>query len=64
MLSTRSLIRILSEPYISATNLIICFFVTDFVRKMGARPGLTIDPLIPFNAKKMGFLPNKAFCHQ
>ena len=26
--------------YISAMHLFISFFVTDFVRKMGARPGL------------------------
>ena len=29
----RSLIRILPGPYISATHLFICFFVTDVVRK-------------------------------
>ena len=36
----------------------------NFVRKMGARPGLAIDPLIPFNVQKMDFLPNTAFHHQ
>ena len=30
---TRSLVRILPEPYISAMHLLICFFVTDFVHK-------------------------------
>ena len=30
---TRSLIRILPGPYISAMHLFICFFVTDFIRK-------------------------------
>ena len=29
----RSLVRILPGPNISARNLLICFFVTDFVRK-------------------------------
>ena len=33
---TRSLVRILSEPYISAKHLFICFFVTSFVCRMGA----------------------------
>ena len=40
---------------------IISFFVTNFVRKMGARRGLAIEPLILFNVQKMDFLPNKAF---
>ena len=53
-----SLIQILSEHYtcISAMHLFICFFVTDFVRKMGARPELAKEPLIPFNVQKMDFL--------
>ena len=38
-------------PYFSAMHLFICFFVTDFVRKMGARPGLAIEPLIPLTSK-------------
>ena len=33
-------------------DLLICFFITDFVRKMGASPGLVIEPLIPFGVKK------------
>ena len=33
----RSLVRIASKTYISAMHLFICFFVKDFVRKMGAR---------------------------
>ena len=48
-----------SCPYISAMHLFICFFVTDFVRKMWARPGLAEEPFIPFNVKKMDFLPNR-----
>ena len=55
---TRSLVRILSRPYISATHLFICFFVTVSVRKMGARLGLAKEPLIPFNVQKMDFLRN------
>ena len=35
------------------------FFVMDFVRKMGARPGLAKEPLIPFIVQKMDFLPNR-----
>ena len=44
---TRSLVRILPGPYISAVQLLICFLVTDFVRKMEARPGLVraINPI-------------------
>ena len=45
-------------------HLFIFFFVKDFVCKMGARPGLAIEQLIPFNVQKMIFLPNKAFRHQ
>ena len=45
--------------YISTMHLLICFFVTDFVRKMGAHPGLAKGPLIPFNVQKMDFLPNR-----
>ena len=37
-------------------HLFICFFVTDFVRKIGAHPGLAKEPLIPFNVQKMDFL--------
>ena len=33
----RSLLQIPSEPYTSAMHFFICFFVTDFVRKIGAR---------------------------
>ena len=40
-------------------HLFISFFVTDFVRKMGARPGLAVEPLIPFIVQKMDFLPNR-----
>ena len=47
-----SLVQILSESYISAMHLFICFFVTDFVRKMWARSGLAIEPLIPFSVQK------------
>ena len=39
-------------------HLFISFFVTDFVRKMGARPGLAVEPLIPFIVQKMDFLPS------
>ena len=62
---TRSLVRILPGPYISAMYSFLCFFVMDFVRKMvggggGARPpGFAKEPLIPFNVKKMDFLPNR-----
>ena len=31
---------------------ILFFFVTDFVRKMGAHPGLAKEPLIPFIVQK------------
>ena len=31
---------------------------------MGAHLGLAKEPLIPFNVKKMDFLPNEAFCNQ
>ena len=37
----------------------LVFFVTDFVRKIGARPGLAVEPLIPFIVQKMDFLPNR-----
>ena len=33
-------------------HLFISFFVTDFVHKMGARPGLAIEPLIPLIVQK------------
>ena len=36
-------------------HLFICFFVTDFVRKMGACPGLAKKPLIPFKVQKWTF---------
>ena len=39
--------------------LFISFFITDFVRKMGARLGLAVEPLIPFIVQKMDFLPNR-----
>ena len=58
------MVRILSGPYISTMHLLICFFVTDFARKMGARPGLAIEPFIIFNVQEMDFLPNKAFRYQ
>ena len=56
-----SQVQILSRSYISAMHLFTCFFVTDFVRKIGARAGLAKEPLILFNVKKkkMGFLPNR-----
>ena len=50
-----SLVRTLSESHISAMHLFICFFVTDFVRKIRARTGLAKEPLIPFNVQKIGF---------
>ena len=31
----------------------------DFVSKMGARPGLTKEPLIPFNVQKVDLLPDR-----
>ena len=40
-------------------HLFTCLSVTDFVHKMGARPGLAKEPLIPFNIHKMDFLPNR-----
>ena len=40
--------RNLPGPYNSAMHLFICFFV----RKIGTRPGLAKEPLIPFNVKK------------
>ena len=36
-------------------HLFICFFVMEFVRKMGARPGLAIESFIPFNVQKWTF---------
>ena len=45
-------------------HLFMRFFVVDFVRKMGARPGMAIEPLIPFNVQNIDFLPNKVFRHQ
>ena len=50
-----SLVQIGSGFYISAMHLFICFFVTDFVREMGAPPGLANEPLIPFHVKKWTF---------
>ena len=47
-----ALVRIPPGSYISAMHLFISFFVTDFVHKMGARPGLAVEPLIPFIVKK------------
>ena len=55
---TKSLVRTLPKPYISAMYLFICFLVTEFVRKMGAHPGVAKEPIIPFNIHKMDFLPN------
>ena len=43
------------RSYNSAMHLLICFFVTDFVLKMEARPGLAVEPLIPFNVQKWAF---------
>ena len=40
-------------------HLFNCYFFMDFVCKMGARPGLAKEPLIPFNIQKMDFLPNR-----
>ena len=51
------LVRIPPGSYISAMHLFISFFVTDFVRKMGARPRLAKEPLIPFIVQKMDFKP-------
>ena len=45
-------------PYIFAMHLFICFFVMDFVCKMGVSLGLVKEPLIPFNIQKMDFLSN------
>ena len=59
-----ALVRIPPGTYISAMHLFISFFVTDFVHKMGARPVLAVESLIPFLVQKMDFLPNKAFGHQ
>ena len=42
-------------------HLFICFFVTDFVCKMGACPRLGIEPFIPSNVQRMDILPNKGF---
>ena len=50
-----ALVRIPPGSYISAMHLFISFFVTNFVRKMGARPGLAVEPLIPFNVQKWTF---------
>ena len=36
-------------------HLLISFFVTSFVPKMGARPGSAKEPLIPFNVQKWTF---------
>ena len=47
-----ALVQSLSEPYISAMHLFICFLVTNFVRKMGARPRFAKEPLLPFNVLK------------
>ena len=52
---TRSLVRILPGPYISAMHLFIYFFVKDFVHKTGARPGLAIEPIIPSVVQKWTF---------
>ena len=51
-----SLVQILSESYIFAMHLFICFFVANFVHKIGALPGLAKEPLIPLNVQKIGFL--------
>ena len=59
VLAFGSLVQILLGPYISAMHLFICFFVTDFVCKMGARPGSAKEPFIPFNVQKMDFVPNR-----
>ena len=47
------------RPWFESMHLFISFFVTDFVRKMGARPGLAVEQLIPFIVQKMDFLPNR-----
>ena len=47
----RSQVRILPGPYMSTVHLLICFFVTDFVHKMGTRPGLAIESLTPCNVQ-------------
>ena len=53
------MVRIPPGSYISAMHLFISFFVTDFVCKIGAHPGLAVEPFIPFIVKKMDFLPNR-----
>ena len=40
-----SLVQILSRSYISDMHLFICFFVTNFFRKIGVRPGLAKEPI-------------------
>ena len=47
------------QLYTTAMYLFISFFVTDFDRKMGARPELAKESLIPFINQKMDFLPNR-----
>ena len=59
LINRAALVRIPQGSYISAMHLFISFFVTDFVRKMGARPGLAVEPLIPFIVQKMDSLPNR-----
>ena len=36
-------------------HLLICFFVTELVHKMGACPGFAKKPSIPFNVQKMNY---------
>ena len=55
LLIQASLVQILSKSYISVMDLFICLFVTDIVRKMGARLGLAKEPLIPFNVQNLTF---------
>ena len=47
------------QPGGPAMHLFISFFVTDFVRKLWARPGLAKESLIPFIVQKMDFVPNR-----
>ena len=52
-----SLVQILPRYPISAMHSFVCFFVTDFVRKMEARPELAKEPLVTFNVQKWTFCP-------
>ena len=47
------------HPNLYFCHAFICFFVTNFVRKLGAGPGLAKEPLILFNVKKRDFMSNR-----